>query len=81
MSSKSKNSVELGSIEYVNFTKDRNHGEYQIALDEAKRTGKPIFANFVEWPGWQGCRDAGKIFQDPAVVKAAEVSFLFWINN
>jgi hypothetical protein len=43
--------VELGTIHYVNLTADGKHGDYQTALDEAFRTGKPIFANFVEWSG------------------------------
>lgn len=44
-----KQHVELGSINYVNL--DGTHGDMEIALSEAKRTGKPIFANFVEFPG------------------------------
>ena len=43
--------VELGTIDYVNLTKDGKHGEYQRTLDIAAQTGKPIFANFVEWSG------------------------------
>lgn len=43
--------VELGDINYCNLTKDRRHGDFDAALQEAARTGKPIFANFVEWSG------------------------------
>ena len=43
--------VELGTIQYVNLTSDARHGDYQTAVDIAARTGKPIFANFVEWSG------------------------------
>lgn len=43
--------VELGTIEYVNLSKDTRHGNIQPALDIAAKTGKPILANFVEWPG------------------------------
>lgn len=43
--------VELGTIRYVNLTQDGRHGKYQTALDIAAETGKPIFANFVEWSG------------------------------
>jgi hypothetical protein len=43
--------VELGTIHYANLTQDRRHGKYQAALDLASETGRPIFANFVEWPG------------------------------
>lgn len=43
--------VELGTINYVNLTPDSKHGDYDIALEIAKETGKPIFANFVEWSG------------------------------
>jgi hypothetical protein len=43
--------VELGTIHYANLTQDGRHGEYQTALDLAAETGRPIFANFVEWSG------------------------------
>ena len=43
--------VELGTIQYVNLTPDARHGDYQTAIDVAARTGKPVFANFVEWSG------------------------------
>jgi len=43
--------VELGTIEYVNLTADGKHGEFEPAIDIARETGKPIFANFVEWSG------------------------------
>jgi len=40
---------ELGTISYVNLNGD--HGDMNTSLQAAKVTGKPIFANFVEWPG------------------------------
>jgi len=43
--------VELGTIEYVNLTPDGRHGDYDRAVDAARRTGRPIFANFAEWSG------------------------------
>ena len=43
--------VELGTIDYVNLSKDGRHGNIQPALDIAADTDKPILANFVEWPG------------------------------
>mmetsp|Transcript_21393 Transcript_21393/g.61354 ORF Transcript_21393/g.61354 Transcript_21393/m.61354 type:complete len:85 (-) Transcript_21393:2060-2314(-) len=43
--------IELGTIQYVNLTSDARHGDYQTAIDIASQTGKPIFANFVEWSG------------------------------
>ena len=43
--------VELGTIEYVNLTADGKHGDYDTAVREASETGRPIFANFVEWSG------------------------------
>jgi len=43
--------VELGTVNYVNLTSDSKHGTYDIAIQLAKETGKPIFANFVEWSG------------------------------
>eukprot|EP00656_Telonema_subtile_P017081 TRINITY_DN1908_c0_g1_i5.p1 TRINITY_DN1908_c0_g1~~TRINITY_DN1908_c0_g1_i5.p1 ORF type:complete len:102 (-),score=13.04 TRINITY_DN1908_c0_g1_i5:597-902(-) len=41
--------VELGDIEYTNI--DGKHGVLDSVLAEAASEGKPIFANFVEWPG------------------------------
>ena len=46
-----KEYVELGTIEYVNLTADCKHGEFEPAITHARVTGKPIFANFVEWSG------------------------------
>jgi hypothetical protein len=43
--------VELGTIHYVNLTADGRHGDMEKALAIAAETGKPIFANFVEWSG------------------------------
>jgi len=43
--------VELGTINYSNLTPDGRHGDYQTVVDLAAETGKPIFANFVEWSG------------------------------
>jgi hypothetical protein len=43
--------VELGTIDYVNLTKDGRHGDYDTVIAMAQATGKPIFANFVEWSG------------------------------
>ena len=49
-----KGYVELGTIQYVNLTTDGRHGDFQAAIDTAAQRKKPIFANFVEWSGWQG---------------------------
>ena len=44
--------VELGTIHYCNLlTPDQRHGDYDATLQAAKESGKPIFANFVEWSG------------------------------
>jgi hypothetical protein len=43
--------VELGTIQYVNLTADGRHGDMEKALAAAAESGKPIFANFVEWTG------------------------------
>jgi hypothetical protein len=43
--------VELGTIHYVNLTADGRHGEIEQVLAAAAESGKPIFANFVEWTG------------------------------
>ena len=69
--------VELGTIDYVNITKDGKHGDYDIAMKLSLESGKPIFANFVEWSGWQGCKDAGKgIFADPLIKRVVEEFFV-----
>lgn len=64
--------VELGTINYVNLTSDGRHGDMEKALHVARETGKPLFCNFVEWSGWSGCKDAGAIFADPCIKRAAE---------
>ena len=64
--------VELGTIHYVNLTSDGRHGDMEKALQKGTLTGKPLFCNFVEWSGWSGCKDAGSIFADPCVKRAAE---------
>lgn len=43
--------IELGTIEYVNLSSDGKHGDFDHAVQVARETGKPIFANFVEWSG------------------------------
>jgi hypothetical protein len=45
--------VELGTIHYVNLTRNGKHGDYHRALEVAREFegSKPILANFVEWPG------------------------------
>ena len=45
------NPVELGSICYVNLDQAKKHGDFQLAINEARKKGKLIFANFAEWPG------------------------------
>ena len=46
-----KEYVELGTIRYANLTSDARHGSYEAAVAAAAETGRPIFANFVEWSG------------------------------
>ena len=43
--------IELGTIDYCNLTADCKHGNFDAALQAAAETGRPIFANFVEWSG------------------------------
>ena len=73
--------AELGTIRYVNLTADSEHGNYLPAVEEARKTKKPLFANFVQWPGWQGCKDAGRIFSDPIIKRAAEELFVPCVFN
>ena len=47
-----KQSVELGTINYTNLTAGDNGKErLELALRNAEKSKKPIFANFVEFPG------------------------------
>jgi len=41
---------ELGLLEYVNLSSDLKCS-FDEALQEAQRTKKPLFVNFVEFPG------------------------------
>jgi len=41
--------VELGKIRYVNL--NGAHGDLSPALAASQATGKPLFVNFVEFPG------------------------------
>ena len=68
--------VELGTIDYINLTPDGKHGDYNSAVQTSLETGRPIFANFVEWSGWAGCKEAGAIFTDPVIKRAAEELFV-----
>ena len=43
--------IELGTIAYKNLSANGRHGRMDVALHHAAETGKPIFANFVEWEG------------------------------
>lgn len=49
---RSKQPIELGTIQYCNITSDGRHGDYNTVLQVASQNmDKPIFANFVEWSG------------------------------
>ena len=51
---KQQQPIELGTIQYCNITSDGRHGDYDAVLRVASQNvHKPIFANFVEWSGWQ----------------------------
>ena len=67
---------ELGTISYVNLDEYKRHGEMQKAIDISNETGKPLFCNFVEWSGCQGCKDAGRMFADERVRRVAEELFV-----
>lgn len=43
--------IELGKIRYVNLAQGSQHGDMAAALGAAKESGKPLFVNFVEFPG------------------------------
>lgn len=61
--------VEVGS---ANWGRD-----YDAALAEAGRTGKPVFAFFQEVPGCTGCKTFGRtVMTHPAIVAAVEESFV-----
>ena len=49
---RTKQPIELGTLQYCNITSDGRHGDYYTVLQVAAQHGdKPIFANFVEWSG------------------------------
>ena len=81
--------LEYGSIHYVNLhnphtpyvTHDGDVVAMNQIIDMAKSSGKPIFANFVQWPGWQGCQEGGRIFDDFIVKRAAEECFVPCVFN
>ena len=51
LSARGSQAEELGTINYVNLTKNKRHGEFAPVVEAAKASNKPIFANFVEWSG------------------------------
>ena len=82
--------IELGTIRYVNRTDDGQHGDYEIAMEMGRRHSslsagknhKPLWLNFVQWPGWQVGQDVGRqIFSHPIVQRAAEELFIPCVFN
>jgi hypothetical protein len=75
--SKDKQPIELGILSYANLTPDGKHGDFASALKQSQTSGKPIFANFVEWPGCAGVVDAGKyIFAEPSIARLIQTHFV-----
>lgn len=71
-----QNPVEMGTISYKNLSEDGTHGVLEYALEAIDAApSKPVFVNFVEWDGCSGSKEAGKIFADPNVKRAAEECF------
>lgn len=76
--------VELGTIAYVNVSTSNamtayKHGNYERTLEVAASSdsNKPIFANFIEYPGCAGVYEAGRtIFSHPDIVNAVEEAFV-----
>jgi len=75
--------VELGTINYRNLSPSDGgfkHGDYGRALRAAAASssgGKPLFVNFVEYPGCVGVWEAGKnIFSHTDLVQAVHEAFV-----
>ncbi|MEM6821369.1 MAG: VPGUxxT family thioredoxin-like (seleno)protein, type 2 [Verrucomicrobiota bacterium] len=63
------NPVEVGDVAW-----GRDH---DLALQESKKTGKPVFVLFQEVPGCKGCRDFGKtVLTNPDLVNVIETNFV-----
>lgn len=61
--------VELGQVKW-----ERN---YDVALEQAKKTDKPVFILFQEVPGCSTCRNYGKdVLSHPLIVEAIEDLFV-----
>ncbi len=63
------NPVEVGKVAWGR--------DYDMALKEAKSSGKPVFLLFQEVPGCAGCQQFGKdVLSDASVVKQIEENFI-----
>jgi hypothetical protein len=63
------NHVETGTVQWAR--------DFEAALVEIGRTGKPIFLLFQEVPGCLGCKDFGReVLSKPLLVEAIESEFL-----
>lgn len=64
-----KNPVEVGDVAWGR--------DYDVALEQAKQSGKPIFLLFQEVPGCAGCKQFGQdVLTDPEVVDTIESNFI-----
>lgn len=64
-----KNPIEIGAVQW-----GRN---YEDALSQSSKTGKPILLLFQEVPGCSGCRNFGKtVLSSPLLVEAIESEFV-----
>jgi uncharacterized protein YyaL (SSP411 family) len=61
--------VEVGTVEWGR--------DFEGALEESKRSGKPVLVLFQEVPGCAGCRQFGReVLTHPAIVSAMESEFI-----
>jgi hypothetical protein len=61
--------VEVGPVEWQR--------DFESALADSKRSGKPVFAFFQEVPGCSGCKNFGKdVMSQPTIVQAIQHEFV-----
>jgi len=62
-------SPELGTVKWGR--------DFEVALAESKKSGKPVFALFQEVPGCAGCQEFGReVLSQPQIVSAIESAFV-----
>jgi hypothetical protein len=65
----SRNPIEIGTVDW--------RRDFEAALLDTERSGKPVFAFFQEVPGCSGCQKFGaEVMSHPAIVQAVQEEFI-----